>query len=64
VDRATGKFYSRNALSAPMGMGYERRVVPTARRGARSRRRGRGDAQGRWRPQARRRSSCTRPTSG
>jgi TldD protein len=23
VDRATGKFYSRNALSAPMGMGYE-----------------------------------------
>jgi TldD protein len=23
VDRATGKFYSRNALTAPMGMGYE-----------------------------------------
>ncbi len=23
VDRATGKFYSRNALTSPMGMGYE-----------------------------------------
>jgi TldD protein len=23
VDRATGRFYSRNALTAPMGMGYE-----------------------------------------
>ena len=23
VDRASGKFYSRNALTAPMGMGYE-----------------------------------------
>jgi TldD protein len=23
VDRATGKFYARNALTAPMGMGYE-----------------------------------------
>ena len=23
VDRATGKFYSRDALTAPMGMGYE-----------------------------------------
>ena len=23
VDKATGKFYSRNALTAPMGMGYE-----------------------------------------
>ena len=23
VDQATGKFYSRNALTAPMGMGYE-----------------------------------------
>jgi TldD protein len=23
VDRSTGKFYSRNALTAPMGMGYE-----------------------------------------
>ncbi len=47
VDRATGKFYSRNALTAPMGMGYEYVESLSAARGSAGRRRGSGrDAQG------------------
>ena len=47
VDRDTGKFYSRNALTAPMGMGYEYIESLAAARGGAGRRRGSGrDAQG------------------
>ena len=47
VDRASGKFYSRNSLTAPMGMGYEYVESYPLLAGGASRRRGSGgDAQG------------------
>ena len=66
VDRATNRFYQRNALTAPDGHGLRVHREPAARAGGEAGRRGSGrDAQGEaGGRRARRRSSCTRRTCG